>query len=158
MTPEKWVFKLSGGGGQYMSRKQLPLKLAWAISIHKSQGMSLDCVEMSLARVFECGQAYVALSRATSLQGKHSGQMCKSIALNAVLDITPTLYLSPSFYHQLHTFFAHLFTMLTRCLLCQDCVLTRCLLCVRTARARLRPQLRQGRPDRAQILPTAARH
>ncbi|XP_042905170.1 ATP-dependent DNA helicase PIF1 [Parasteatoda tepidariorum] len=64
---EKWSFRAHSG--MMLVRKMLPLKLAWAMSIHKSQGMTLDCVEVSLARVFECGQAYVALSRARCLDG-----------------------------------------------------------------------------------------
>lgn len=63
---ETWTFQI--GGGTVLSRKQVPLSLAWAISIHKSQGMTLDCVEMSLGKAFEKGQIYVALSRAKSLK------------------------------------------------------------------------------------------
>jgi ATP-dependent DNA helicase PIF1 len=68
ITREKWSFELPDGEVQAY-RRQIPLILAYAISIHKAQGQTLSRVRVDLGKVFEKGQAYVALSRATSREG-----------------------------------------------------------------------------------------
>lgn len=66
--PEEWTVE-SASGEVLASYSQIPLCLAWAITVHKSQGMTLDAAEIDLSRTFETGQGYVALSRLRSLDG-----------------------------------------------------------------------------------------
>ncbi|KAF8007777.1 hypothetical protein BT93_K1698 [Corymbia citriodora subsp. variegata] len=69
IEPETWY--VVDGDSVVAQRKQIPLILAWALSIHKCQGMSLDSLHTDLTRSFGYGMAYVALSRVRSLSGLH---------------------------------------------------------------------------------------
>lgn len=68
VEPETWSVE-NDAGKIIASFQQIPLRLAWAITIHKSQGMTLEAAEINLSHTFEKGQGYVALSRLKSLEG-----------------------------------------------------------------------------------------
>ncbi|KYK61412.1 mitochondrial DNA helicase [Drechmeria coniospora] len=91
--PEEWKVELPNGDIQ-AKRNQLPLILAWALSIHKAQGQTLERVTVNLGRVFEKGQAYVALSRATTQQGLRvlGFDQSKVMAHHRVVDFYSKLY------------------------------------------------------------------
>ena len=74
VTPVEFSSKLAGLGT--CVRHAVPLKLAWAITMHKSQGMTLDYVKVDLSGVFGNAQAYVALSRASDENGLELFNFC----------------------------------------------------------------------------------
>src|SRR3989344_4988327 len=67
IAPMGWIVEENGKIRAQIT--QIPLRLAWAITVHKSQGMSMDAAVMDLSQVFEFGQGYVALSRVRRLSG-----------------------------------------------------------------------------------------
>ncbi|MBH1956514.1 AAA family ATPase [Candidatus Saccharibacteria bacterium] len=66
MQPDSW--ELRDGDKKRASISQIPLRLAWAITVHKSQGMTLDAARIDLRKAFVEGMGYVALSRVKNLE------------------------------------------------------------------------------------------
>jgi len=90
MSPDTW--ELRDGDKKRASITQIPLRLAWAITVHKSQGMTLDAARIDLRKAFVEGMGYVALSRVKNLHNLYlSGinQMALRVSEDAqLIDVT----------------------------------------------------------------------
>ena len=80
-------------------RSQVPLKLAWATTVHKAQGTTLTRAELNFENAFDYGQVYVALSRLTSLRGLWLAKPIKRASIKAHPDVV-------SYYNSLEKLFA----------------------------------------------------
>jgi ATP-dependent exoDNAse (exonuclease V) alpha subunit len=82
--PASW--KIEEGNQTVAEISQVPLRLAWAITVHKSQGMTLDAAQIDLSRAFVSGMGYVALSRVKSLDGiKLLGMNYKALMVDPII-------------------------------------------------------------------------
>jgi hypothetical protein len=95
MTRHTWTSDKIPGIGV----SQVPIILAWALTIHKSQGATMDAAEIDAgSSIFECGQTYVALSRVKSLDGLYLTSFdAKRIRINKKVK---DYYESLTLYHQ----------------------------------------------------------
>lgn len=94
ITAEPASWNIEENGVKRAEIIQIPLRLAWAITVHKSQGMSLDLAEIDLSKAFTFGMGYVALSRVRTLDGiRLMGLNELALQINRdVIDLDKQLY------------------------------------------------------------------